>query len=134
MNGSAGAEEVLWDLGDLYSGGEDPNLEKDLADSEKKADSFASSYRGRIAELQASELAGAIEEYEQLRANEGKLKDSLDVLIDRAVLPNPRLVARLSFIVYAIRRTAEIGSEIAEVAITKALSKQTSICKPVVPL
>lgn len=70
----------------------------------------------------------AIEEYEQLQAKE-QLKDSLSVLIDSELLPNPRLIARLSFIVYCIRRKAEIGAEIAETAITKALSKQTNICK-----
>jgi oligoendopeptidase F len=72
MNGSAGAGEVLWNLGDLYSGGDDPQLEKDLAESMKKADGFASSYRGRIAELKAPDLAGAIEEYEQILELSGK--------------------------------------------------------------
>ena len=72
MNGAAGAEEVLWNLGDLYSGGEDPRLEKDLAESRKRADGFASSYRGRVAELEAAELAGAIEQYEQILELSGK--------------------------------------------------------------
>ncbi len=72
MNGSAGAQGVLWDLGDLYSGGDDPQLEKDLAESRQRAESFASSYRGRIAELQAAELAEAIEEYEQILELSGK--------------------------------------------------------------
>jgi len=72
MNGSAGAQGVLWDLGDLYSGGDDPQLEKDLAESRQRAESFASSYRGRIAELQAPDLAGAIEEYEQILELSGK--------------------------------------------------------------
>jgi len=72
MNGSAGAGEVLWNLGDLYSGGEDPQLEKDLSESSRKAERFAAEYRGRIAELRASELAGAIEEYEQILELSGK--------------------------------------------------------------
>jgi oligoendopeptidase F len=72
MNGSAGAEEVLWNLGDLYGGGEDPDLEKDLAESEKKADGFASRYRGRVADLKAADLAGAIERYEQILELSGK--------------------------------------------------------------
>ena len=71
----------------------------------------------------------AIEEHEQLQAKEEQLKDNLNTLVDSEIQPNPRLIARLSFIVYSIRRTAEIGSEIAEVALTKALSKQTTICK-----
>ena len=72
MNGSAGAQDVLWNLGDLYSGGEDPHLEKDLAESDKKADGFASSYRGRVAELEAADLARAIEQYEQILEPSGK--------------------------------------------------------------
>jgi oligoendopeptidase F len=72
MNGSAGAEEVLWNLGDLYNGADDPGLEKDLAESKNRADSFASSYRGRIVELEASDLAKAIEEYEQILELSGK--------------------------------------------------------------
>jgi oligoendopeptidase F len=72
MNGSAGAEEVLWNLGDLYGGGDDPQLEKDLAESRNRAESFASGYRGRIAGLEAAELAKAIEEYEQILELSGK--------------------------------------------------------------
>jgi oligoendopeptidase F len=72
MNGSAGAEEILWDLGDLYSGGDDPRLEKDLSESDRRAGSFAANYRGRIAELRPAELAKAIEEYEQILELSGK--------------------------------------------------------------
>ena len=72
MNGSAGAQEVLWNLGDLYSGGDDPQLEKDLSESRQRAERFASTYRGRIAELPAAELAGAIGEYEQILELSGK--------------------------------------------------------------
>jgi phosphate uptake regulator len=40
----------------------------------------------------------------------------------------PCVIAQLSFILWSIRRMAELGSEIADIAITKALSKQTKIC------
>jgi len=40
----------------------------------------------------------------------------------------PCVIAQLSFILWSIRRRAELGSEIADIAITKALSKQTKIC------
>ena len=72
MNVPSGAEEVLWDLGDLYSGGSDPRLEKDLSESTKRAESFASSYRGRIAALDAPELARLLQEYEQILELSGK--------------------------------------------------------------
>jgi len=72
MNIPSGAEEVLWDLGDLYSGGSDPQLEKDLSESRKLAESFASSCRGRIATLDAPELARLLQEYEQILELSGK--------------------------------------------------------------
>ncbi len=72
MNVPSGAEEVLWDLGDLYSGGSDPRLEKDLSESKQRAESFASSYRGRIAALGAPELARLLQEYEQILELSGK--------------------------------------------------------------
>jgi oligoendopeptidase F len=72
MNGSAGAEEVLWNLGDLYSGVDDPQLDRDLSESTKKAEDFASSYRGRIGQLEPGELAGAIEQYERILELSGK--------------------------------------------------------------
>ena len=72
MNIPSGAEEILWDLGDLYSGGSDPQLEKDLSESTKRAASFASSYRGRIAALDAPELARLLQEYEQILELSGK--------------------------------------------------------------
>ena len=72
MNVPSGAEEVLWDLGDLYSGGSDPRLEKDLSESKQRAESFASSYRGRIAALDALELTRLLQEYEQILELSGK--------------------------------------------------------------
>ena len=43
----------------------------------------------------------------------------------------PCTIAQLSVIIWSIRRIAELGSEIAEIAIHKALSKQTRLCKEV---
>lgn len=39
------------------------------------------------------------------------------------------VIAQLSFILWSIRRTAELGAEIAELAITRTLSKDTKICQ-----
>jgi oligoendopeptidase F len=67
-----GAEEVLWDLGDLYGGPEDPQLEKDLAEAMRRGEEFAGRYRGRVAELGAAELQGALREYEGIVEISGK--------------------------------------------------------------
>jgi oligoendopeptidase F len=68
----SGAEEVVWDLSDLYNSGDDPLLEKDLSESTKRAEAFASSYRGRVGSLDAHELARLLQEYEQILELSGK--------------------------------------------------------------
>lgn len=40
----------------------------------------------------------------------------------------PCIIAQISFILWSIRRIAELGAEISEVAITKAVSKPTKVC------
>ncbi len=72
MNVPSGAEEILWNLGDLYSAGDDPRLGKDLSVSKQRAESFASSYRSRIATLDAPALARLLQEYEQILELSGK--------------------------------------------------------------
>jgi oligoendopeptidase F len=63
-----GAEEVAWDLSDLYDGGDDPRLEADVAEAEGAAETFRGRYYGRVAELGASELAEAIDERERIES------------------------------------------------------------------
>ncbi len=61
-----GAEEIVWNLGDLYAASDDPKIETDLAEVRSQAERFAGRYRGRVAALGVAELAGALAEYEQL--------------------------------------------------------------------
>lgn len=60
------AAGVTWDLSDLYAGPDDPRIERDLADALAAAQRFAERYRGRVAALNAAELAGALDELEAL--------------------------------------------------------------------
>ena len=62
----SGAEEVTWDLTDLYAGMDDPRLNADLDACDSEADALGETYRGRIAGLTAAELAGLIARYEAL--------------------------------------------------------------------
>ena len=57
-----GAEEVAWDLSDLYASGDDPRIESDFAEAEAGADAFRDRYYGKVATLSAAELADAIAE------------------------------------------------------------------------
>ncbi|MFN8223652.1 MAG: M3 family oligoendopeptidase [Gaiellales bacterium] len=64
-----GAEDVAWDLSDLYSGIDDPRIESDLTQAEADAEAFRNRYHGNVARLSASELAEAIAEHERIESS-----------------------------------------------------------------
>jgi oligoendopeptidase F len=61
-----GAEEVAWDLSDLYAGTDDPAIDRDLDEADARAEALGEGYRGRIAELNPGEMLALIEEYEAI--------------------------------------------------------------------
>jgi oligoendopeptidase F len=61
-----GAEDVAWDLSDLYEGSDDPRLEEHIEEAETDAETFRERYHGKVAELGAAELAEAIAERERI--------------------------------------------------------------------
>lgn len=61
-----GAEDVAWDLSDLYENADDPRIEQDVEDTAAAASAFRERYYGRVAELSAAELLEAIEERERI--------------------------------------------------------------------
>ena len=63
---STGAENITWDLSDLYAGMDDPRLNADLDACDAEADALGEAYRGRIASLTADELAALVARYEAL--------------------------------------------------------------------
>jgi oligoendopeptidase F len=63
-----GAEEVAWDLSDLYTGGDDPRIEQDVEETDSTAAAFRERYYGKIAELSAGELREAIEERQRIES------------------------------------------------------------------
>jgi oligoendopeptidase F len=63
-----GAEEVAWDLSDLYDGGDDPRIEQHVQEVEEAAAAFRERYYARVAELSAAELVDAIEERERIES------------------------------------------------------------------
>jgi oligoendopeptidase F len=68
-----GAEEINWDLGDLYASSEDPKLAKDKEEILKDADAFASKYKGKIADLTIPDFKVMLQEYEALQDKGGKI-------------------------------------------------------------
>ena len=63
-----GAEEVAWDLSDLYAGPDDPKLEEEAAAAERDAAAFRQRYHGQIATLDAAGLAEATAELERIES------------------------------------------------------------------
>ena len=63
-----GAEDVAWNLSDLYDGGDDPRIEQDVEQTDKAAAEFRERYYGRVAELSPADLRAAIEEREEIES------------------------------------------------------------------
>ena len=68
-----GAEEVNWNLRDLYKSSDDPQLVKDKKDLINEAESFAHKYKGNIAQLGVSEFKIMLQDYEVLQDKAGKI-------------------------------------------------------------
>jgi oligoendopeptidase F len=61
-----GAEQVAWDLGDLYSAADDPRLTGDLDQADARAASLHEQYYGGIADLSPEQLHAMLREYEAI--------------------------------------------------------------------
>lgn len=73
MKDKTGAENVQWDLSDLYSSIDDPALEKDKQRVRDLADDFAARYKGNVSTLDEEGLRQALQEYEELIEIIGKI-------------------------------------------------------------
>lgn len=102
-----GAEQVFWDLSDLYSGSDDPAIERDLAAAKAEAEAFAERYRGRVAALNADELAAALWETEALQEKLGRIGNFASLQYATDTL-NPAFGA-------LAQRIQEAGSELQQI-------------------
>lgn len=68
-----GAEEITWDLSDLYSSADDPAFENDKEKVRTLANRFSEKHKGRVADLSAKEHAESLVEYEEIVQIAGKL-------------------------------------------------------------
>jgi oligoendopeptidase F len=69
----SGAESVYWDLSDLYSGSDDPQMQADREAVSQMVDVFASAYKNTLADLDAAGLAAALRDYELISDLLGKM-------------------------------------------------------------
>ncbi len=72
-NKKTGAEKINWDLSDLYSSNEDPQLAKDKKKVLEEAQAFADSYRGKVAGLDAKAFKQMLDKYEDILDLSGKI-------------------------------------------------------------
>jgi oligoendopeptidase F len=93
-----GAEEVAWDLSDLYSSGDDPRIDADVQEAEEAAAAFRERYHGTVSGLGAAELVEAIEERERIESivTRALYFAHLHFSTDMADAPRGALVARLT--------------------------------------
>jgi oligoendopeptidase F len=63
-----GAEEVAWDLSDLYESGDDPRIQEHVEWTESAAAEFRERYYERVAELTPAALREAIERREEIES------------------------------------------------------------------
>lgn len=59
---TTGAEEVRWDLSDLFASPDDPKIEATLARELERAKAFEAKYKGRVAMLEPKEFAAMMRE------------------------------------------------------------------------
>ncbi len=77
------AELPEWDLSDLYSGMDSPELAADLASFEKRVKAFEKKYKGRLAHLAKSDvprLARSVKTFEALSAQCGRISAFADLV------------------------------------------------------
>lgn len=70
---STGAEQIQWDLSDLYGSIDDPALKKDQVSITNKAEKFAENYKGQVDRLDAAAFKQALQKYEQIIEVIGKI-------------------------------------------------------------
>ncbi len=60
----SGAEEIHWDLSDLYNSPDDPAVKEDISKIKSLSDEFAEKYRGKFESFEPADLKEALAAYE----------------------------------------------------------------------
>ncbi|MSO58594.1 MAG: M3 family oligoendopeptidase [Thermoleophilia bacterium] len=92
-----GAEEVAWDLSDLFTGSDDPRIATETAAAEAAADAFRARHHGAVASLDAQGLAQAMDELERIEETITRPANYAQLLFSTNMADSARgaLVARM---------------------------------------
>lgn len=101
-----GAENIAWDLSDLYRSLDDPQLQSDKKKVLELSETFQKTYRGRVANLSPGEFKNAMESYEEIQRLMGRI-GSYAYLYWSTETANPNLGKNL-------QESNELGSEVSQ--------------------
>jgi len=104
-----GAEQIFWDLSDLYKGIDDPQFLNDQEAILSRCQSFSKQYRGRIASLSAPEFQLMLQEYESIQDAAGKI-GSFAYLLWSTDTQNPAYGK-------AVQSSNELGSKLSQLLV-----------------
>ena len=93
-----GAEDIAWDLSDLYESGDNARLDADVKEADEAAVAFRERYYGKVAGLDAAGLREAIDERERIESivTRAIYFAHLSYATDMADAPRGALLARLT--------------------------------------
>jgi oligoendopeptidase F len=106
MSHSTGAENITWDLSDLYTAPDDPKLLSDKEELKTAALAFAEIWRGKIASLSPDDFLRCLREMEQIQDKAGRIGSY--AYLAWSVNTDDAALGRL------LQEATEIGSEIAQ--------------------
>ncbi|NOX26073.1 MAG: M3 family oligoendopeptidase [Deltaproteobacteria bacterium] len=100
------SENIIWQLGDLYDGPATPQIDTDLHWCQKEAEALENSYKNRVSELTAGELAKLVARLEKLSTAKGRLS-TFAFLYFTTQTQNPEAAALLQKIREASSQTGK---------------------------
>jgi len=102
--------EIAWDLTELYSGYNDPKIEKLITNSRKEVDSFIEDYKGKIKkpEFTAKDLLNLFQKLEKFEADLDELETFAFILYDA----NMNIVEHEALKNKVINFTTEVSSKL----------------------
>jgi len=103
---NSGADDILWDLSDLYDSPDCPELKNDQEALKSLAGRFSDNYKSKVARLSPAEFAQALHDYEEIIQLAGKI-GSYSQLIWSTNTENPALGKLL-------QHSRELSSEISQ--------------------
>lgn len=75
-----GAENVVWDLSQFYSGVDDPAIDADIQKTQAMAEDFAKTYKGKVGTLNAAELNDMMQKLEAVYDFGGRIESYADLV------------------------------------------------------